>query len=648
MTSAGYGGQALKIDLSTGDIIKEPTDTSWAMNFIGGFGMCQRLAYEYMPPGVDPWAPEAPIVICPGFLNGTLAPSSCKVCMTTKEPASGSVSTWFGSLHFGMRLKWAGYDSLVITGKAPHPVYLRIMDDEVEICDARDLWGKKDLFETVDTLKEKHGPSSSVAAIGPAGENMVKISMVFIDKGTSWGRAAGSTWGSKNLKAILVEGTKGVGPADPKGFMKIVDGAVTRAMADPMRDNWKKMALYSIFHLWEDAGYMTTRNQRETTPKEIMLGTLGTKAYVQRVSSIFGCPSCVAPDKAVVTLKEGPHKGLRVPLSTAIDPALAFGSRLKIHDLDSVMVLWDVSDRAGIDALTFTALLSWAIELYEEGILTKEDTDGLELKEGYEVAEEVLQQTVENRGFGSVLAKGFKAAEAEIGRESWKYALETKGTEPDFDARSCLGLEVFTSQVNVRPSRDLPVGGLTVAKGRKPSFFQKVIKATGYVPEERFDQILTSEGFDLPRLTPYYENWACILDMMGICFRMQSSSLWNVKAIAALYSFATGVRKGPEDLLRDAERAYTLARFLNGREGFDRDDDRFSDRYFEPLKRPDREMEETMTDYYDTKTITREDSEQMLSDYYDERGWDIRTGLPTKEKLLELGLDGPAQEMERG
>jgi aldehyde:ferredoxin oxidoreductase len=647
MDLGGYAGNSLNINLTTGEIKKEPTDIKLARDYIGGFGMCQKLAHEYLPARIDPLAPEAPIIICPGFLNGTLAPSSSKVCMLTKEPAAGTVSSWFGSLHFGAKLKWAGYDSLVIRGKAPSPVYIKIIDEDIEIRDASRLWAKKDMFDTVDTLRQTHGNSCSVATIGAAGENLVKISMTFIDKGTTWGRAAGSIWGSKNLKAIVVNGTKGIRVHNPEGFMRIVDSVLTRAMSDPNRNNWKRFALYSIFPLWEEAGYMITENQTETTAKDIMLGPLGTKEYARRVNSIFGCPACVAPDKAVVEIARGKERRTLSPISTSIDPALAFGSRLKIYDMDAVLELWDIADRAGLDSLTFTAMVAWATELYQKGILTRHDTGGLELTHGYETAKTLLEQTIHNKGFGTVLALGFKGAERRIGKNSEKYATEVKGTEPDFDARSCLGLETFTSQVNVRPSRDLPVGGITVAKGRKPSFFQKVIQATGYVPEDRFGQIITPEGFDLPRLTPYYENWATILDMMGICFRMQSSSLWNVKAVAGLYSLATGIEKKPHVLLKDAERAYNLARYLNGREGFTRHDDRFPEKYFEPLKRPDRNQELGMTNYFGTASITRKDTEQMLSDYYDEHGWDVKTGLPTKEKLNELGIMDAAQETVR-
>ena len=641
----GYGGNALRIDLTTGKIEKEPLDSELAQKYIGGFGLAQKLAYDYLPSNTNPWAPEAPIIICPGFLNGTPAPSACKVSMTTREPASGSVSTWIGSLHFGAKLKWAGYDSLVITGKAAKPVYLKIIDDDIEICSAENLWGKKDIHETVDILREKHGNSCSVAAIGPAAENLVKISMVFIDKSTTFGRAAGSTWGSKNLKAIVVDGTKGFKVDKTSKFMKAIDRLTAMAMQDPNRNKWKELTLYYIWPLWENSGYLTTKNFSQTAPKSMMLGPLGKEEYEKRKFRVFGCPACVAPDKAVLEIKGEKSKNALVPLSTSIDPAMALGGRLNISKLDDTLHLWNKLDRYGIDGMTFSGLVGWSIDLYQRGIITQKDTGGIELKEGFETARTLIELTRKNEGFGKIIAQGFKGAIKKIGKGSEKYACAIKGTEPDFDARAYLGVEVFSSVVNTRPSRDLPVGGLTIAKGRRPEFFKKVIPATGYLPEEKIDRILTPDGFDLPRLTAHYENWAAILDMFGICFRMQSSALYTVKTVAELYSAATGIEKPPQELLKDAERAVNLAKFLNVREGFARADDKFPDKWFEPLQRPDRDEELVMMDYFGKKQITREDSEDMLSDYYDEHGWDVEKGIPTKEKLIELGLEDAAREM---
>lgn len=635
----GYAGSILRVDLTSGKITRDSYPPELAEKYIGGWGVNQKLAHEFIPAGVDPLAPEAPIIISPGFLTGTLSPGCSKVFFTTKCPASNTVSTWVGSLHFGLKLKWAGCDSVVITGKAPKPVYLKIIDGEVEICDAGDLWGRKDLFETADILKERHGKTCSVASIGPAGENLVKISIVLLDKGTTCGRTVGCTMGAKNLKAIVVDGNRGMRPADTGRFMKIVDSLVERGMRDPNRNNWKRMGLYLIWPLWESAGYLTTKNSTETAPGEKLLGQFGQQAYLKHVRYTYGCPACLAYDKSVIELNEGRFAGLLAPTSTPIGPAMMGGARLNLEGFDYSVKLADEANRLGIDCATFSAILGWMIELFQKGILTAEDTGGIELKEGFETAMTLLHQTAGKEGLGAVISQGFKGAEKMIGRGAEKYACEVKGTEPDFDARGSFGVEVFTAQVNVRPSRDLPVGGLTVARGRKPDFFQKVIKSVGYVPGEKFDRIVTAEGFDLPRLAVYYEYWAAILDMMGVCFRMQNSSLYNVKVLAGLYSAATGIEKTAGELLKDAERAVNLARVLNAREGFSRKDDRFPERWFEPLKRPDRGEELVLTDYFGKRRITPEDTEKMLSDYYEEHGWDVGKGIPTKEKLLELGLE---------
>jgi len=647
MALSGYGGKILLVNLTTGEIKTEPLDKEMAEKYIGGWGFCQKLMYDHMPVGKEPLDPENPIVISPGTLCGTLSPSTSKVIWASKDPASGTISSWFGSLHFGTNLKWAGYDGVVITGKAPKPVYLRIKDDEVELVDAQDLWGKTDMVDTPLVIKERLGQDYSVAAIGPAGENLVKISIMFIDGGTSCGRTMGCTMGSKNLKAVAVAGTKGQKLANIKRFMATVDKLITKGMSDPNRNNWKDLGLYFIWPLWINAGYLTRKNYTETAPKEEMLKVYGADEYRKYKVGIYGCPGCLAPDKCVVEINEGPYKGTRSAFSTTFDPAFGFATRLAIGSLDKTLKLGEMADRLGIDYMTFPSMVGWLIDLYEKGIITKEDTGGLELKEGFETPYKLMEQTVKKEGLGAIIAEGFILGAKMLGRGSEKYAHHIKGTEPDFDARASLGVEVFSSLVNVRPSRDLPVGGLTIAKGRKPSFFQKVIPSFGYLPEDKVDELLTEEGFDVPRVTAYYENFAMMLDMLGICFRMPSSSLYNVKTCAELYSAATGIEKTPEEFLKDAERSFNLSRFLNAREGYTRADDRFPDKWFEPLKRPDMGTELTLKDYFETKQYTREDTEQLLTDYYDEHGWDVKTGNPTKEKLLELGLDKAAAEVDK-
>lgn len=638
-------GEILKVDLSNREIRSEPVADQLYEDFIGGWGINVKLAYDLVKPQAPPLSPETPIIISPGFLAGTLSPGTPKAFITTKCPSTGTVSTAVGGLHFGSRLMWAGYEHLIITGRAEKPVYLKIVDDDVEICDAGQIWGK-DLYEASAWLRKKHGDDSSVVAIGPAGENLVKIAITLIDKGSTFGRTFGASLGSKNLKAILVKGTKGRRVADEQGFKKTVQRLVEKGLQDPIRDKWRKLAIHLPFAMWEEAGTFNQKNFRETVPGEEFTALYGPEAYLKVKRSSYCCPSCLTGDKAVIELKEGEFAGLIAPFSTPIIPLSCFGGRNAVGGIDKGYKCGDLANRYGIDICTFSAIMGFLVEIYERGILTKEDTHGLEPRNDFETVVKLMDLTTQRKGLGEILAEGLLGAIAKIGRGSEKYACHIKGTEYDFDARVSLGVEAFTAVVNPRPSHDMPIGGLTVAKGRKPEFFEKVVSKTGYVPEDAKQRVFPPSGFDLGRLTAHYENWAALLNILGICFRMQVSALYNVQTCAELYSLASGMDRNPEQILKGAERSFNIYKAANVREGFSRKDDKFPDRWFEPLKRPDRGTEITLKDYFGTKSITRQDTERMLDAYYEEKGWDVEKGVPTREKLKELNLGNVARDLE--
>jgi aldehyde:ferredoxin oxidoreductase len=217
MEFKGYAGSGLWVDLSTGNIRKEPLDLDLVRRFVGGSGFTNKLAYDLIPPGVEPLSPENFVVIGSGVLSGTLAPGCTKVMATTKLPINNAIGTPFAG-GFSHRLKYAGYDYVIITGRADRPVYLKIMDDDVSLVDASHVWGK-DIFETTDLLKAENGVDCSVIAIGKAGENLVRISLAMVDKFGTLGRGGlGAVLGSKNLKAVVANGTKGIGIADIAGI----------------------------------------------------------------------------------------------------------------------------------------------------------------------------------------------------------------------------------------------------------------------------------------------------------------------------------------------------------------------------------------------------------------------------------------------
>lgn len=647
MESYGYAGKILRVDLTTAKVESEELDRDLAGRFIGGWGLNAKLAYDHTKPGIDPLSPETPIVIGAGLLGGTLCPSSPKAFVTTKCPSAGTVTTAVGSLNLSATLRWAGYDHVIITGKAEKPVYLKIVDDDVEICDASDLWGK-DLVAATDELRNRHGGTCSIVCIGPAGERMLKTAIVLINKLSSFGRTLGGNMGSKNLKAIVVDGTKGIHVADPKRFMELVEGLNERFMKDPLREEWTRLGLFFVMPIWASAGHIPTKNHRELiSPEEaeVMVKRFGADEFLKRKTRTLSCVSCMSGDKAAVELKEGAFTGLTTLVSTTM--SLSSGAGMGMPDMNWSTKYFDIFNRAGLDMMTFHSVLDWAVDLYENGVITKEDTGGIELRRGmgYDATVKLIEMTLNREGFGEILGGGWLAAIAKIGRGCEKYAIHIKGTEPDFDARSSFGVEALGQVTNPRGGHDMPVGGLTVAVGREPDFFKRVGERMGF-PTEAWERLFVPPGFNVGRMLVHYEHWAEVLNCLGICFRMQSARLHNIDTCAQLYTAATGMEMTPEELTRGAERAFNIYKALNAREGFSRKDDKFPERWVnEPLKRGEEEI--WITDYFKTKRVTTEDVERVLDDYYEERGWDVESGIPTRWKLQEMGMKDVADDLER-
>jgi aldehyde:ferredoxin oxidoreductase len=571
-----------------------------------------------------------------------LCPGTPKVFALYKN-ADSAITSGSGGGSLGSMLKWAGYDGVVITGKASKPVYLKIIDDEVEICDAAGVWGKG-IIDTHEELRRRHGEGCSTLCIGPAGENLVKIAIALIDACPHLGRGMGTIMGSKNLKALVVYGTKGVKVADLDRFMKSVDSLVDRGMKDRLRESWVKLGLNFVQDAWLTAGHKLWKHQSETVPTEEVKRVYGPEEYTKVKKYSISCPSCLACDKAVIELKEGEYAGLILPLSSPIlDLAASFG----IYDVNKSAKMQWTFNQYGIDMINWLGEFDWAVDLYERGILTKEDTGGLELRFGdFDVIVKLIEMTLNREGFGDILSEGQLGAIKRIGRGSEKYAVHIKGCYPDFDGRVSLGVEVFGSAVSPRPSYDMPISGLTVAKGRKPDFFKKVAPMMGYPPEV-VERVVTPEGWDLGRFQAHYEDWGMVFNSIGVCFRMQNSVIYNnPPLLAELYSAATGKEMAPSQIVKAGERIYNLWRAVNAREGFSRKDDKFPEKWFqEPIKHGDKQA--VLRDYFGVGPVSQDDVERMLDAFYDEKGWEVSTGIPTLQKLRELGLDYVAKDLEK-
>ncbi|MDY6964506.1 MAG: aldehyde ferredoxin oxidoreductase N-terminal domain-containing protein [Halobacteriota archaeon] len=611
----GYAGNILHVDLTTGKIGKEPLDEDLIKDFIGGLGINLKLAYDLIEPGIDPLSPDNPIIIGAGPLVGTVVPATSRIYITSKMPINGSIGWAGGSMSFGCMLKNAGYDHVIVTGRAESPVYLSISDDDVHLNDASHLWGK-DTNETADELWKMYD-NCGVISIGQAGENMVKISMALVDRISTLGRGGfGAVMGSKNLKAIITRGTKGVEVSDRNRLMKSYKKLYDRILKYPLREEWMKYGLIRSIPI---------------VPKD---------QYIEKLKKArIACPSCPIGDKDLIEIKEGEFAGM-VSYQASIVNAYQLGV-IGAGSYDRTIKCFDMINRYGLDSVAITNLFLFVFDLYKRGVITDQDTDGLALKKNFDTILKLLEMTSYRQGFGDILAEGLCGIVKRFGDELEEYTSIIKGMSFVVDPKMMrLGTIEFEQIVNPRGPQVASGGSPTYfAPGRPLDSFRTHFDRTG-IPEDAIDRIFIPPeekmGFSVGRLTRYSEDWFTVLGSLGVCARAQINRFYSAKLCAELYSAVTGRQTRREDHMKAAERAWNLYKVLNVREGFNRKDDLF----------PEHLIKSRLTYFYGGVRVTEELAEKLLDDYYDERGWDVQTGIPTTEKLVELGLDGVAEDLK--
>ena len=641
MEHGGFGGKILFVDLTTGIIKKEPLDPELARKFLGGFGIDHRLLYELLKPGTDPLSPENPIIIGVGPLVGTLALAAAKVTLTAKRPICASpdedkypimVGTG-GSVKFGFMLKNAGYDRVVITGRAERPVFLKIVNDEVEICDAADLWGKMDAYEATDELVRRYG-RCGVYAIGKAGENLVRFAIGTVDGKTSLGKAGGGAiMGSKNLKAIVVYGNKGIQVSDSKRLKRLFDSTFKRVTENP---GFKDTARYGAV----SAGAMSFRPGNEWRSFWGKHWQLVDKTRIANRS----CLTCLTPCQSYMEIKDGRFAGLELvrrgfPMSTPTRPVLEesmdYGPGLKVED---------VIERLGLDRQYTQQVVDFVSRLYERGEISKEDTDGLVLRRrafwdtDIDSTVKLIERIADREGdFARCLGEGWYPISKRFGVNPNEEMSICKGASTILDARKTkLGPAVFTN-----------ITGYGVHHihffGYFPGLPLADIKANCEnmgLSREEIDRALTAEEFSIGRITKHIEDYYAILNSLGTCaIPPQINAIYDVKLLAWSYSAVTGFETSHQELRRLGEKAWNLYKLLNVREGFSRKEDMIpawwkaiEDSHTGDAGAP------KLLDYWG-KPVTKDGLEKMLDDYYHERGWDAKSGIPTKAKLAELELE---------
>jgi len=634
----GYAGKELYIDLTDGVIEEKPLNLDMAVKFLGGMGIQQRLLYDLLKPGTDPYSPENPIIIGSGPLTGTGAPGSPRVMGTTKYPETGAIGSAGGAMRFGFMLKFAGYDHIIITGKASKPVYIKIVNDDVEICDATHLWGK-DIVETTENLWDVYG-DCGVIAMGQAGEHLGKLAQAACDLGSSLGRGGlAGIMGSKNLKALVASGTGSIKIADAERFKKaretLFEGAKRYAYhGDIVR--------YGIMQSWANYrvqfGY--TKNRTLVPDLKIIDKGIGFEAYKKLGKTAFGCPSCFIADKEIVEMHSGRFKGLKWSTAAYLNAAI-LSTRLDLKDSGEAVKFGEVTDRLGIDQLGFSDLLDFIFTLHEEGTIGSSDVGGLPLKRGdIDVVLTWLEKTANREGFGNVIADSWQGLMNAFGEDLVKDKTAViKGREGIWEPRiSGLGTNEFAQLTYPRGPNAESGGSGLYALNQPIETVRRHAQRMG-MSKEAIDRSFDSPlKINIGRFVTSSEHWLALFNSLGICNRHVNNRFYHIDIIAELYSAATGIDQSPQELIKYSERVWNLFKMINVREGFSKKDDEPPEVWFQPMVTHEGK-ELYMMDYYKTRRLTREDVEQWLRDYYNERGWNIETGIPTREKLVELGLE---------
>ncbi len=627
----GYTGNIINMTLTDNKINISKLNFKDVNHFIGGLGINTKLAADLFKPNIDPLSPTNNIIIGVGPLVGTITPGSSRSVGTSKFPATGAIASSCGSMSFGFNLKHAGYDNIIISGKAEKPSYIVIWDDHIEICDAKALWGR-DILKTHDKLSKKY-PSCGTIIIGQAGENLVHHSLALIDKISTFGRGGlGAVMGSKNLKAIVAKGSKDVSIANPKEFTKLYSRLYDRIRNYPHRESWHKLGMLRslpVGMLFKVSG----QNQKARQCSE--------RVYLKHLKKRrIACPSCPMGDKDILKFKEGDSKELIHYATSIINPFLMFIDLDGLNYNHEAILAHDKCNQYGLDYMMVAALLDYCTKLYEKKILTKENT-GIEWNTDITTLIRVIEMIAHRIEFGETLAKGLNNL-TELYEGTSEILPNVKGLDVIFEPRLLhLGTMEFEQVVNPKGSHLASGGSPTyIGAGSSIEKFKSHFNRMG-IPSFAFNNIFTPPVpemvINVGRLTRYAEDWYTVLTSLGLCARAQINRFYGLESVTELYNAITGFNTTSEDLRMAAERTWNLLKLMNMKEGFSRKNDKFPEDWFKPLKFGNKYFK--LLDFFGETIITPDIANQLLNDYYTERGWDTITGNPTKEKIKELGLE---------
>jgi aldehyde:ferredoxin oxidoreductase len=613
-----WAGKILRVNLTTGTVASEPLNMEWAKAYLGSRGLASKYLINEIDPKVDPLSPENRLIWATGPLTGTMASTGGRYTVITKSPLTGAIACSNSGGYWGAEFKMAGWDMVIFEGKSPKPVYLYVNDDVAELRDASHLWGQS-VWQTEELLKKGlQDPLLRVSSIGKAGENGVLFAAVVNDLHRAAGRSGvGTVMGSKNLKAIAVRGTKGVGNIrDPKAFMKAV--AEKKQILKDNAVTGQGLPAYGtqvLMNVINEVGALPTRNHQDVQfegAKDISAEAMATPRKTDGKKQLVtnqACFGCTIACGRISKMDEGHFTVANKPQywgasgGLEYEAAWALGAANGVNDLECLQYATMICNEEGIDPISFGATVGAVMELYEKGVLTKEQI-GIEAPFGSAKALAFLvDETVHGRGFGKEIGQGSKRLTAKYGHP--ELSMTSKGQEfPAYDGRGIQGIGLAYATSN---RGGCHLRGYTIAS-----------EVLG-IPVKT--DPLESEG--KPELVKAFQDATAAFDSSGLC--VFTTFAWGLADLAPQLQGAIGEQYTTEELEKIGERIWNMEREFNNRAGLTSKDDSLPKRL--------------LTEAAKTGPAKGKVNElaKMLPKYYAVRGWDTE-GRPTAETKKRLGL----------
>lgn len=620
----GYAGKVLRINLSDEDYQVEPLSVREARGYLGGRGLNISRLYKEVRAGADPLGPSNRLMFATGPLVGTMFPTASRFNASARSPQTGILGDTNAGGHFAPEMKFAGFDQIILEGACSRPVYVSVRDDEVELQDAEEIkWAT--VFEADTHIKRAlRDPWTQTVVCGPAAMKGVKYGGLFANQVRAASRTGmGTVMASKNVKAIAVRGTGAVEVAEPEAFRDLVLQLEKEIRDHEQYPGRRLMGTTRILTMANKAGFLPTRNYTSGVYEhaEEVSGERLAREYNVKTR---GCFACTIPCSRVYTVRHGPHKGLHGE-GPEYEALGSFTSRIGNRDLELALKANDLCNRLGLDILTTAGCIGWAMEMYEAGELTQEETGGLELTWGNgEAILKLIQLIARREGFGDVLADGSAEAARKLGR-GLDRAAQVKGLDlimADPRGLKGFGLGYMVATRGGDHLRSEPF----IELSDDPQIGQRMFG----VPEATVRKADKGKG----KLITYFEDWCAVIDALEPCKNiMQNMMLLPFDRAAEAMEVTTGLKLSPQEVRDAGARIINLERMFGVREGVTRRDDDL----------PTRFKETPLAEGASSGTVV--DTDLMLDEYYAERGWNQATGWPTPETLIKLSLGFAAADL---